>query len=233
MRSILECPLSTPKEMLYLELGVVPIRFIIKMRRLNFLQYILQEDANSLIHSFLKAQLENPTKGDWGQSCNETLETLEISLEMRDIEIMKKSSFRSLAKKKTAMHSLKYLNLIKSKHSKVLNIVHQKLEISRYFIGNELNAQECKFLFALRTRMVDVKANYRGKYWDTICPCCKLEEDNQEHLLSCYMIEEEGMMIGSLPNYQDIFGDNLSKQVEVARILRKRFQDRKKVTSTD
>ena len=37
MRSILECPLSTPKEMLYLELGVVPIRFIIKMRRINFL----------------------------------------------------------------------------------------------------------------------------------------------------------------------------------------------------
>jgi hypothetical protein len=48
--------------------------------------------------------------------------------------------------------------------------------------------------------MVAVKANYRDEYWDTICPCCKLEEDNQEH-----MIEEEGMMIGSLPNYQNIF----------------------------
>ena len=51
--------MSTPKEMLYLELGIVPIRFIIKMRRLNFLQYILQEDENCLIHTFLKAQLEN------------------------------------------------------------------------------------------------------------------------------------------------------------------------------
>ena len=38
LRRVLECPMSTPKEMLYLELGVLPLRYIIKMRRLNFLQ---------------------------------------------------------------------------------------------------------------------------------------------------------------------------------------------------
>ena len=29
LRSILECPMTTPKEMLYLELGCLPIRFIL------------------------------------------------------------------------------------------------------------------------------------------------------------------------------------------------------------
>ena len=57
LRRVLECPMSTPKEMLYLELGVLPLRYIIKMRRLNFHQFILKEDNNSLIYSFLK--------GDW------------------------------------------------------------------------------------------------------------------------------------------------------------------------
>ena len=37
LRRFLETPMSTPKEMLY-EMGVGPIRNIIKMRRLNFLQ---------------------------------------------------------------------------------------------------------------------------------------------------------------------------------------------------
>ena len=37
LRKILETPSSTPIEMLYLELGVIPIRYIIKERRLNFL----------------------------------------------------------------------------------------------------------------------------------------------------------------------------------------------------
>ena len=80
LRRVLECPMSTPKEMLYLELGVLPLRYIIKMRRLNFLQYILKEDNNSLIYSFLKAQLEKPTKGDWGQSCQKNLAELEIEM---------------------------------------------------------------------------------------------------------------------------------------------------------
>jgi hypothetical protein len=35
LRRVFECPISTPKEMLYLELGVTPIRNIIRNRRLN------------------------------------------------------------------------------------------------------------------------------------------------------------------------------------------------------
>ena len=44
LRKVLECPMSTAEEMLYLELGVIHIRFHIMIRRLNFLQYILFED---------------------------------------------------------------------------------------------------------------------------------------------------------------------------------------------
>ena len=82
--------------MLYLELGVIPIRYIIKMRRLNFLQYILQEDNKKLIHSFLQAQFEKPTKGDWAQSCIATLKELEIDLDMKAIKYMKITRFRNL-----------------------------------------------------------------------------------------------------------------------------------------
>ena len=74
LRRILETPVSTPKEMLYLEMGVAPIRFIIKMRRLNFLQYMLKEDEDSLVHSLLKAQLKNPSPGDWGLAFKEDLQ---------------------------------------------------------------------------------------------------------------------------------------------------------------
>ena len=62
LRRVLECPAATPKEMLYLELGVSPIRSIITSRRLNFLQYILKENSDSMIHTFLMAQLSDPTR---------------------------------------------------------------------------------------------------------------------------------------------------------------------------
>ena len=47
LRTILECPFSTPKEMLYLEVGVTPIRFIVVARRLIFHHYILNEEKEA------------------------------------------------------------------------------------------------------------------------------------------------------------------------------------------
>ena len=50
LRRILEVGSGCPKEMLYLETGSIPIRFIITYRRLMFLHYILSEDQDSLIY---------------------------------------------------------------------------------------------------------------------------------------------------------------------------------------
>ena len=85
LRRTLECPSSTPKEMLYLELNCLPIRFLIMSRRVNFLWSILAEDPNSLMHKFLKAQLKNPNKNDWGQTVLGDLEYLEMDITISEI----------------------------------------------------------------------------------------------------------------------------------------------------
>ena len=43
-RRILETPMTTPISILHLELGTTPIRYLIKSRRIMFLQYILKQD---------------------------------------------------------------------------------------------------------------------------------------------------------------------------------------------
>ena len=49
MRRLLETPTSTPKPSLYLELGCIPVGYIIKSRRLMFLQYILKRKKDETI----------------------------------------------------------------------------------------------------------------------------------------------------------------------------------------
>ena len=56
LRNILNAPVSTPKEMLFLELGVQPFREILRGRRLNFLHYILSQEADSLMFKVFEAQ---------------------------------------------------------------------------------------------------------------------------------------------------------------------------------
>ena len=79
LRVILECPCTTPKEMLYLELGVTPIRYIIMARRMMFYHYILNEDSESLIHKFYKLQVKKPVKNYWSLTIKDNLESLKIS----------------------------------------------------------------------------------------------------------------------------------------------------------
>ena len=58
LRQLLNAPKGTPKEMIFLELGCIPFREMIRERRLGFLHYILNEDCNSVISRCFQAQLK-------------------------------------------------------------------------------------------------------------------------------------------------------------------------------
>ena len=57
---------------------------------LNYLHYILHEENHSLIKKFLKIQLQQPTKHDWGTQIMKDLDELEINLTIEEIENMHK-----------------------------------------------------------------------------------------------------------------------------------------------
>ena len=65
LRKILNTPKTTPKEMLFLELGVLPLRQIIKQRCLSFLKYIFDQSPTSIIFKVFEKQCENRNKKDW------------------------------------------------------------------------------------------------------------------------------------------------------------------------
>ena len=109
LRAILECPSKTPKEMLYLELGVTPIRFIIMARRMMFYQYILHEDSESLIYKFYKLQAKKPVKDDWSLKIKEDLQTLEIKLTEENIQKLSIESFKKIVKAAIQKAAFNYL----------------------------------------------------------------------------------------------------------------------------
>ena len=68
LRRVLKAPISTPKEALYLELGIIHIEIIIKARRINYFYYLLNRDNNEMTKKFFITQWLNPTKGDWTET---------------------------------------------------------------------------------------------------------------------------------------------------------------------
>ena len=62
LRGILESHYKVAKESLYLETGLLPIRYIIKKRRLNYLRHILSRNREELISKIYYAQKRKPLK---------------------------------------------------------------------------------------------------------------------------------------------------------------------------
>ena len=74
----MQAPKGTPKEMLFLELGCIPFREIIRERRLGFLHYILNLDPKSMMYRFFKSQMEKRTTRDWATTVLGDLKHLKL-----------------------------------------------------------------------------------------------------------------------------------------------------------
>ena len=57
-----------------------------------------------------------------------------------------------------------------SKHSKVLHTPHTTFEMQSYLELSQITIMEAKFICLVRTRMLDVKNNFKYKYNDVKCP---------------------------------------------------------------
>ena len=68
LRNILGAPSKTPIEALYLETGCLPIKFVLKTRRLMYLHHILSRSEDEVIRKFYEAQKSKPSKGDWSKT---------------------------------------------------------------------------------------------------------------------------------------------------------------------
>ena len=231
LRRVLECPQGTPTCMMYLELGCVPLRFLIKNRRILFLQYILQQDKESLILKFFNAQNQNPLKGDWVLQVLQDLTDFEIKMTFEEIQSTSKYSFKCLVKKAMQTKAFEWLEIEKDKLSKVKNVNFSKLQIQDYLLPNSLEMKQQKLLFQLRTRMVELKSNFKRKHNDNLCPICHKDGDDQTHLLQCSelinglnLLSEKEIIL-----HEDIFSEIVEKQARVTRLFESLFNFRKKL----
>ena len=87
-------------------------------------------------------------------------------------------------------------------------------------------------LFALRTRMIDLKGNFSNKYGlDIACRVCKVQVECQEHILKCEVLKEN-VDVPSHVAYEDIFR-NVDKQLEAVKVFKNLLREREIILNTE
>ena len=71
-----------PTAALYLETGCIPVRYILKKRRLMYLHHILTRNSNELIRRVYEAQKSAPVKDDWILQVKEDLKEFKIDIDI-------------------------------------------------------------------------------------------------------------------------------------------------------
>ena len=79
--------------------------------------------------------------------------------------------------------------------------------------------------------MLAVGANYKGSTKNPWCPVCdiKTEYDSQFHLMLCSKLNNNMLANLTLPNYDDLFSQNMDKKMLVVKTLRENFQKQTKI----
>ena len=63
LRDLVRTACSAPRHLLYLEIGIIPARHVIKQRKIMHLKHILMQNKNSLMKKLLTAKSKFHPKG--------------------------------------------------------------------------------------------------------------------------------------------------------------------------
>ena len=182
LKQILQTPFSTPSESLYLELGCLDIKTVIKARRINYLHYLTSRNPTEMLSKFFRVQWKYPTSQDWTEQVKSDLEEFNIPIDLEFIKSKSEYSFKNLVKVKAREYAFDKFMMKKLEHSKLDDLVYTKLEIQNYLKSNQFTVAQARRIFSFRTRMTNFKENFQGN-------------NEEEFQIDC--------------RYEDIFGDTI------------------------
>ena len=180
-----------------------------------YLHYILTRKKDDLLLKFFNAQNREPCKNDWVNIVKKDLEEFELDFSFEEIKKFSKKCW--LKKVKESCKNIAFENLLEtqSSYSKGSNLGYGKLKMRSYLKSKKINSKQAKIVFKIRTRMINVKNNFKNGSSDTNCSICDDGIETQEHIfIECKMLGDRL----TKKEYMSLFGED---DEEIASIIAK------------
>ena len=184
-RTILQVPIGCPKPALCWETGTWKMVHRIMYKKLNFYKYLQTMDESSLAKKIFKEQNRLNFPG-LVKECKEFAYALKIHSELEN-EIVTCNEFKRLVKNKINLLNEDSLREDMKTLSKCGDLKEGPYKRQDYF--KELKVEDIRTKFRYRTKMIDVKFNFRNKnnyskvLW--LFDSCETSIESQSHVLWC------------------------------------------------
>lgn len=210
IKRILKVQNTVPREALYIETGLPDIETIAQQKRLAMSNRI-QHTKNELIEETLKNQM----KDGWEDITKKLMEKIKIDTQKME---GRKGQAKTHIKERTMENMRVKLSKESENKSKIAYLTQTNQEWKtgkRKEYMNKLNRNEVSTIFHARTRMLDVKNNFRNKYRDLVCRACGQGNETQEHILEeCHKLHMNEV---NKVTVEDIFNEDTDHLRQIAR----------------
>ena len=160
--SLFHTEMGTPIESFFIETSTIPLRFILKGRRIMYYWTLLQKGEEELVKRVFLAMTEFRVKSDWMSQVEDDLLSFDIQLNENEIASMSRWKFKKIVDKQMREKSEQYLTELQIKHSKS-TFLHRGDKMQEYLCSDKLSTREKQLLFKLRSSVTPNKSNFRKK----------------------------------------------------------------------
>lgn len=182
MKRILNTPQSTSKELIMMETDQLPIQARIDERQV---MYYMKKQKDS--HKPDGYSPEQDTQDPWSKRLNTRL--TEYKITEKELTGISNNRRRQIIKQKLHIHTKDAIMKCSEHKSKVKYVIEnngyeQKNNMKGTYMMT-MNRHQCAAIFAIRTRMLDIKGNFPYKHQDLQCRWCNdpNHDETQKHIM--------------------------------------------------
>ena len=183
LKKLVNAPSSISNSFLFLELGVLPIKYEIHQRQLTFLHHIVNLDEDDPVYLLYQNMKLLPGEPNWLNDVLRSAKMYGISVDENMLKSVSKETFKCTVR--SAIHKFAFNKLRKecASQSKTSQLRYNTLECQSYL--KLLYPHQAKTILQCRAQVLKIKAHRPFLFVNKVCRWCNLEEETLSHMINC------------------------------------------------
>ena len=183
LKKLVGAPSSISSSFLFLELGVLPIKYEIHKRQISFLHHIVNLSAEDPVQLLYENMKRLPFEQNWLNDVIKSASEYNIDINEQSLRTISKETFKSKVRSAVEKHAFQMLKEECKLQSKTKNLVYNVFERQSYLM--HLYPSQAKVILQYRAKCLKIKDHRPFQFQNKICRWCNLEEETVDHIINC------------------------------------------------
>ena len=188
LKKIFHVPSTTSNSFMFLELGVLPIKYEIHQRQLVFLHHVLNLEEDDPVKCLYEQMKRLPSESNWLSDVSKSAAKYGINIDEEFLCSCSKDSYKATVRKAIESFAEERLKEECSGLSKTKDLRYEGFKTQPYLL--HLYPHHANVIMKCRAKCLDIKSHRPFKFTNKICRGCFEEEETLSHILNCGELEE-------------------------------------------